>query len=226
MKKIIISLVVLCLVGVVYFYKRQEVPRDQNQQQVADSRSDSEDSGSEGSPTANGDENDLLDGQSAKLTPSPSDAGGQPDQKKSNYLNAEQKYLAGNALNMSGIGAAITQRNFSAVIDEFKKDAATEPDAQDTTKLYKSNFESILEGGDSIALSELACGLSICVGTMRANGKAGETQYNSWRDKLNEKTALPTYSFIDSPYDLGKGETEHRFFFSVDSGSNAFNVKR
>ncbi|MGO4780905.1 hypothetical protein AB4084_36040, partial [Lysobacter sp. 2RAB21] len=98
-------------------------------------------------PTANSGK-DFESNDQDKLTLPPDNVGGQPNRKKGNYLGAEQRYLAGNALNMSGVGEAITQRNFSAVIEEFKKDAAAESDAQDATRLYKSNFESIIGNGD------------------------------------------------------------------------------
>jgi len=138
----------------------------------------------------------------------------------------ESRFLPNGQLSLAEVRKAIFDKRFDEAMRSFDAEMARDSEAQDVRDAYRSRFEGMLKGGGATELSGLTCGLSLCVGSIRAVGADGAAQYAAWNNGLYKPGGAPTYSFIDAEIPLGANVVEHRFFFSTDSAADAMNIPR
>lgn len=136
-----------------------------------------------------------------------------PQQKRA-YLASESRLLRGSAVSAASTFAALRSKRFDQIAQEFAKESASDPNAQELTDTYRASIQRDL-GKDSI-LSDFACGLSLCIGAIRSHGENGS--YRTWSDSFFENPRLPNYNFTEFSMPLGGGDFENRFLFSMDPG--------
>ncbi|MDQ3617959.1 MAG: hypothetical protein M3374_04490 [Pseudomonadota bacterium] len=140
------------------------------------------------------------------------------------YLRTESKLLQdqGTAVSSAAVQAALLSDDFDNIALAFKRDSATDTDAQDMTALYRSRIRNQL--GDTAHLRAFNCGTSLCIGSIRVAN--GNDAYSVWADKFFDSPETPNYIFTDVSKPLGNNEFENRFFFSTDPNANAVAIPR
>lgn len=139
----------------------------------------------------------------------------QNPQRKRAYLAAESGLMRGSTVSAASASTTLRSKRFDQIAQEFTKESASDPNAQELTDTYKAGIQRDL-GQDSI-LSDFACGLSLCIGAIKSHG---DGSYRTWSDAFFENPRLPSYNFVDFSMPLGGGNFENRFLFSVDPGVN------
>lgn len=131
------------------------------------------------------------------------------------FLRTETAFVTGDAISVQKAGEAIMSREFSQLVRAFERDLAADPEARDLTALYRRAMDEQVDGLGQI--TELACGLSVCVGAVRTRDDAG---YQVWLTKFDADKRTPSYSYGESAVDMGRAGLETRFYFSVDPSLN------
>ncbi|MEG0182991.1 MAG: hypothetical protein RR704_05975 [Stenotrophomonas sp.] len=104
---------------------------------------------------------------------------------------------------------------FAQAISQFERDAASRPEVQDQTRLYKAAATRLI--GQDGALVSFACGYSLCVGEIRSRTDAG---FSAWSEAIGMDKAAPVYSLTTAPMAWGRDQHGGRFVFSVDPAAN------
>lgn len=132
------------------------------------------------------------------------------------YLPAEQRFIRQDALSVEESGAALKSQYFDKVVSALQRDAANDPEAQQLGQLYQSEAAKALPAGGR--LMNLACGLSVCLGSIRGSS---ESSLAEWSARFGESKRAPSFSQIDYTTQIGPNEFEGRFIFSTDPGANS-----
>ena len=140
-------------------------------------------------------------------------------------LAFESALLEYGGLSTDAIGRIVRSGRIDAYVDQVQLESMRDAEASALSDEYRRRFLQMLDAHGDLQLGKLACGLSLCVGTIVANGKAGDEQYTRWLSDLDRAEAVPTYSFVDGKSLAGDGG-QHWFFFSVDPSVNAVHTKR
>ncbi len=106
-------------------------------------------------------------------------------------------------------------RSTSDAIDRLTVDAASNTDAQDLAKHYRSSITRAM--GEDALLERLSCGLSICIGIAQARSNA---DHEAWGQRLASDTSSPTYSYAETSENIN-ARYENRFIFSTDPAVNS-----
>ena len=131
------------------------------------------------------------------------------------YLRAEGALVTGNAVSVQKAGDAIMSREFSKVVRGFERDLAADREARDLTDVYRRAMDEQARGLGQV--TELACGLSVCIGAIRTRDSAG---YSAWSARFDADKRTPSYSYGEAAVDMGQAGLETRFYFSIDPSVN------
>lgn len=149
---------------------------------------------------------------------SPSNAHAEPPTSAAalKYLPVEQRFLSQNALSIEDVAPALKSNNFDQLVNALQREASRDPDAQEITQLYRSEAEKL--GVADVRLVNMACGLSVCMGSIRAPSEAALSR---WSEKFGNSKRTPSFSEISYTTQIAPHEFESRFMFSTDPGANA-----
>jgi hypothetical protein len=131
------------------------------------------------------------------------------------YLRAEGAFVTGNAVSVQKAGDAIMSREFTKVVRGFERDLAADSEARDLTDLYRRAMDEQAKGLGHV--TELACGLSVCIGAIRTPDDA---HYQQWLARFDADRRTPSYSYGEVAMDVGQAGLETRFYFSIDPSLN------
>ena len=132
------------------------------------------------------------------------------------YLPVEQRFLSHNALSIEDVSPALKSDNFDQLVNALQCEASRDPDAQEITQLYRSEAEKLAVA--DVRLVNMACGLSVCMGSIRA---PSEDALSRWSEKFANSKRAPSFSEISYTTQIAPHEFESRFMFSTDPGANA-----
>lgn len=129
----------------------------------------------------------------------------------------EGKIVQGQSLAADRVESLLTAKNFEQSFLDFEREAGRTTEAQDLTSLYRKLIGMQL--GQAAQLERLACGETLCLGSIRTQGS--NRAYTQWSDRFFQAPETPNYAFTDYGVNLGGGTTENRFVFSTDRMVNS-----
>lgn len=103
-----------------------------------------------------------------------------------------------------------SQGAFSEALIKMARDEIKSMEAQDLAKHYRGAIERAV--GKNGAVENLSCGLSVCVGSVRA---ASIADHDAWLSRLQEDPGADTFGFIEAIERTGD-QFQSRFVFSTD----------
>jgi hypothetical protein len=134
--------------------------------------------------------------------------------RKDGFLPDEHVFLAHATGALAGekAGLVLKSEDFDDFVRSMQESMATDRDAADLAQFYGEQIGRQLPGNS--ALGELACGMSVCIGSMRdsAAGRAGD----AWAQQFSRSPDTPHYSFIYAQVPLGNRNVETRFVIGTD----------
>ena len=130
-------------------------------------------------------------------------------------LPTEQTFLRNGSVSVDAVGRVIQTREFGKVVQQLALESATDPLAQDMSKLQSQQLKRNLEGVGHI--SAFACGLTICAGSIDIGNNL--ESYQQFVDASN-KNPSGSYSYMDYLAETGNGNFEARFIMSIDPNAN------
>lgn len=142
------------------------------------------------------------------------------------HLPFESGILREGAVSMDEARRIIFANDFNEYMERVKSQSRSDPDAQRIGEIYSKEFQSALGGYDNLRFGDLACGTTVCVGVVHADGEPGRRQYSLWRTTLDRPDTITTNAFVDGEFNSGAGRIEQRFIFSMDPAVNAFHMRR
>jgi hypothetical protein len=152
----------------------------------------------------------------ATLRPSPASNPGPPEVANTIYLPAESAFVAQHGISASLTDQVIESRDeFARVLKEMSNDEMRSMEAQDLAKLYRRMLERAV--GTESAVEDLSCGLSVCMGSVRAGSLA---DHDAWLARLGEDPAALRYVFMEAIEHTGD-QFQSRFVFSTDPALKA-----
>lgn len=128
----------------------------------------------------------------------------------SRYLKAESGFLTRGGLDSHEVERVLTSREaFVNAIDAMSKEASRGVDTQDLSR----HIHGVLEraAGEDMKVSRLACGLSVCMGSLESGSAFDE----KWSFRYPDDDAFKMYGFFESVEKVGD-TYESRFLFSID----------
>jgi hypothetical protein len=129
-------------------------------------------------------------------------------------LQAERMFLDNDNAALLGDQAEVVlaSEDFDAFVQRLGEEMATDRDAADLARLYGDEITRQLS--QATALGELACGTSVCIGSVRDSdaGQGGE----AWADTFSRSPDTPHSSFIYAQVPLGGRNVETRFIIGSD----------
>lgn len=132
------------------------------------------------------------------------------DQKASDYLKAEEMYIGEGGIEADAIDQVLQSRKaFANAVQALDTEGVRSMEAQDMTRLYRTVMEQAL--GKDVAVSSLACGLSVCLGSVQKGSEFDD----SWAHTFLDHKAIKVFGFAQAEDRLGHTH-ERRFLFSMD----------
>ncbi|HDS1581421.1 TPA: hypothetical protein QEL15_003535 [Stenotrophomonas maltophilia] len=136
------------------------------------------------------------------------------------FLDGERRLLTAGALSAEKSEAILgSDKDFAQAVSQIERDAASRPEAQDLTRLYRAAVSRVM-GGDGTLVS-FACGYSLCVGEIRSRSA---DDFNAWSEAVGMDKSTPIYSLATAPMTWGQGQQGGRFVFSVDPAANGISA--
>lgn len=132
-------------------------------------------------------------------------------------LPTESKFISNNAISLKASEMALLDKKFPGVVESMARESATDINAQDIQNLYEAQIVKSVKEFKGLHLAQLACGLSICIGSLRGNSST----YEDWVSGVIDSGRVPTYSYTATSIALAPEDAENRFIFSVDSDINS-----
>lgn len=126
-------------------------------------------------------------------------------------LHSEKPLLEQGGLSASRVAEVIRTPAFNRLLAELEEEVARDPLAQDVTTAQRRQWERWREG--QATLHAFACGLSLCVGTVRTGGDGSGYALAAKRFLAH---GPPGSSLGEHRVDLGNGLYEHRFVMTHD----------
>jgi hypothetical protein len=111
---------------------------------------------------------------------------------------------------------------FNDFVRKMRDEMAADAAARDVGELYIGALRNNLLQTPDLRISEFACGITVCAGTIESSGES--PSWSQWTKNFDDDTSAPTYVFAELPVDRDDGVIEHRFVFSTDPDSNALIV--
>lgn len=112
-----------------------------------------------------------------------------------------------------------SQDMFSRALQKMSSDEGTSLEAADLAKHYRQALERAVGTGG--AVEGLSCGLSLCMGAVRASSVEA---HEAWLSRLNQDPAAARYGFIETIERVGD-QYQSRFLFSTDPALRAIIVE-
>lgn len=137
-------------------------------------------------------------------------------------LPAESNFLHGKYVDGAATQGILQSNRFGDIMRELQKEAMHDSLAVDQTKTYQAAIQQeAAKVKSTVEIQDFACGLRICMGSMRSTDQA---QFNNWMKEFLSSNSTPKYAVTSYTGDLGGGNYEHRFLFSTDPTSNGIAV--
>lgn len=132
------------------------------------------------------------------------------------YLESEERMILDTGISSDAARELLgSSMSLEKAADRMDRDAASRPEAQDLTAHYRASLLRAI--GENGTLERLSCGLSICIGSIRAGTVA---DHEAWGERFSSDPSSRTYSFTQAFENLGASH-QTRFIFSTDSALNA-----
>lgn len=133
-------------------------------------------------------------------------------------LPIENNFLHGTNVKGSAVFASLKSNQFGDVMREFERQTSRDPLAAEQTNTYERAIrQEVANAKNAMQLQDFSCGLRICMGSIRSTDQA---QFDAWFKEFMASKSLPTYVATSDTVDVGGGNYEHRFLFSIDPTSN------
>lgn len=142
--------------------------------------------------------------------------------EKGAALPAEASFIVPNGLSESHISKVVqSDDDFRSAIQALERDAATDADAQQINKHYRSSAEAAL-GGMGV-VTALSCGYVLCIGEVRMQG---DEAYQRWDSRFGALDSItPVYSLSEMSMPSASNERILRFVASIDSDKNGLSTE-
>lgn len=132
------------------------------------------------------------------------------DQRATSYLKAEERYIGQGGIEADAIDQVLQSRQaFASAVQALGAESVRSMDAQDMTRHFRTVMELAL--GKEMAISSLACGLSVCLGSVQK----GSAFDDGWAHTFLDHEAIKVFGFVQAEDRLGDAH-ERRFLFSMD----------
>jgi len=112
-----------------------------------------------------------------------------------------------------------TDKSFNQALRKMSDDEKKSMEAQDLSKHYRRALE--LAVGTTGAVENLSCGLSLCIGSVRAGSVE---DHDAWLSRLYKDPGALSYGFIETIERTGD-QYQSRFVFSTDPDLKAITVR-
>jgi hypothetical protein len=130
------------------------------------------------------------------------------------HLQAERMFLDASSSTLRGdqAGVVLASEEFDDFVQLLRDQMATDRDAADVARFYGDQISGQLP--QAAALGELACGTSVCIGSVRdsVEGEGGE----AWADTFFRSPDTPHTSFVYAQVPRGGRNVETRFVIGTD----------
>lgn len=139
-------------------------------------------------------------------------------------LPSEKTLLEGDAVSVQSAAKVLKSADFGDFVENLAEESAKDPIAQDMEKLQRGALEQRIAKLKAGQLQSLACGLSVCVGSIDL-GDNLEASKRFSADFVNNPSSV-AFSLIDHQYKISDDHYEKRFVISVDPGVRGLTVPR
>ncbi len=119
-------------------------------------------------------------------------------------------YIGEGGIEADAIDQVLQSRKaFANAVQALDTEGVRSMEAQDMTRLYRTVMEQAL--GKDMVVSSLACGLSVCLGSVQKGSEFDD----SWAHTFLDHEAIKVFGFVQAEDRLGHTH-ERRFLFSMD----------
>lgn len=135
------------------------------------------------------------------------------------YSSIEDGLVQDNMLGPRG-QALLESEDFQEHFTQFARQNATEPDAQERTRVYGEAVASSLSAVEgSEEMTDFACGQSVCMGYTQSEPEA--TWFSDWYNDFARFGEVPRGVMLFEEVPLENGRVEHRFLLTTQEGGAA-----
>lgn len=138
-----------------------------------------------------------------------------------NQLSSENAYLLNKSVNATVVDKQLNSKNFQSIYNDLELDMLKDSMAIDLRDAYQDEIKLKLKLNEpSLSLTRLACGLRLCIGSVKSNTAAS---LEGWDDALvSAESSIPgIYSVIQSQVFPEGDEFEQRFLFTNNQENNS-----
>ncbi|WP_312316367.1 hypothetical protein [Stenotrophomonas sp.] len=140
--------------------------------------------------------------------------------RASHHLEAEEKYIGEVGIEADAIDQVLQSREaFTTALHALDSESIRSMEAQDLTRHFRAVMELAL--GNEVTVSSLACGLSVCLGSVQKRAEIDE----KWAHTFLDHDAIKVFGFGQAEDQMGDVH-ERRFLFSIDPGLPGVIVRR
>lgn len=139
------------------------------------------------------------------------------------FLPIERKFFVDGQVNLITARDTLRTRQFDKDLDTLEAQMARDPAAMDMASTYRQAISrQLMHAAGPGAPDRFACGLGLCMGTLRAQD--GDTWYGRWQNDFQLSNETPHNVMLDYRHSLGGGAYEYRFLFVNDPGINTIRL--
>lgn len=136
-------------------------------------------------------------------------------------LRFERQLMRNGSILYSQAYALLVSKNFATHMQEIRRQSNMDLDASEITGIYEKLISDACGSQSTIELEALACGLSVCAGSIKTYGSNGELLYPLVEAALTPPGGGRIYSMVETSVTEQGDISEHRFVFSINPNSNS-----
>lgn len=131
----------------------------------------------------------------------------------------EARFIADRQVRLDALRESLTTDRFEQDYQSLENAMVQSADALALRDIYRDAIaRQVTHAGLGSGPERLACGLNLCLGSLRTAGK--DDRYRVWWNDFTSSNQTPNGTTFDFPHTLDDGSIEHRFFFSTDPAAN------
>jgi hypothetical protein len=131
----------------------------------------------------------------------------------------EARFIADRQARLEAVRETLTTNRFEQDFQLLENAMTQSADALALRDIYRDAIaQQIAHAGLGSGSERLACGLTLCMGSLQTAGK--DDRYRMWWNDFTSSSQTPHGTAFDFPHTLADGSIEHRFFFSTDPAAS------
>lgn len=135
-------------------------------------------------------------------------------------LPAESQFLTDDRVSAAKLKPLFQGEGFDLAVDQLQQQSLLDPLAHELDSAYRQAIEQQISGNDGgLGFDQFACGLRICIGSMRS--AENSDAWSRWSEAFDLDPSTPHQIFADFTSSDGAGGLSHRFLFSTDQDIQA-----